>query len=336
VKRTISRAIFLISEIVLIIILSLAYYFAHPIQTPKQLKVERGSIKKIITNLRLRYDLPLSELDAYALRFIGTPQSGWIDLGTTSMSRADFLHKLTTAKAALVPITLTPGETTYLFLKSVSKSYNIPFEEVEKIYASLAPYPEGVLFPDTYHVPKGISVDDLLEYLVRTSLSRHKRLSEKLYGNYNEKLWFTRTVTIASIVQKEAADEEEMPLVASVIYNRLKRGMPLQMDGTLNYGKYSHLKVTPKRIKEDKSAFNTYLNKGLPPYPVCMVSLKAIKAAVAPAKTPYLYFVKGVNGKHIFSKSYGAHLRNIKDVKKRNRKRKSSNSVGSLSKDKRK
>ena len=335
-KRAISRIIFLISDIVLIIIVSLAYYFAHPIATPKQLKVERGSIKKIIADLQLQYGLPLSILDVYALRLIGTPQSGWIDLGATSMSRADFLHKLTTAKAALVSVKLTPGETTYLFLQSVSKSYKLSFEAIEQIYKKFAPYPEGVLFPDTYYVPKGIDARHLIEYLVKTSLKRHEALSKKLFGNYNQKLWFTRTVTIASIVQKEAASKEEMPLVASVIYNRLKRGMPLQMDGTLNYGKYSHHKVTAKRIREDRSAFNTYLHKGLPPYPVCMVSLDAIKAAVAPAKSDYLYFVKGADGKHIFSKSYSSHVRNIKDVKKRNKKRKSFRSVGSLSKDKRK
>jgi len=59
-----------------------------------------------------------------------------------------------------------------------------------------------------------------------------------------------------------------MPKISSVIYNRLKRGMPLQMDGTLNYGLYSHVRVTPERIREDRSPFNTYLNRGIPPYPV--------------------------------------------------------------------
>ncbi len=316
--------------------MSLVFYFASTITTPKQLKVERGSIKKIITNLQLQYGLPLSRLDIYGLQILGKPQSGWIDLGATNMSRADFLYKLTTAKAALFSFKLTPGETTYMVLKSVSKSYNIPFKKVKKIYDSIAPYPEGVLFPDTYYLPKGVDLYSLIHYLVQTSLKRHKRLSQKLFGNYNQRLWFTRTITIASIIQKEAANSNEMPLVSSVIHNRLERGMPLQMDGTLNYGRYSHQKVTPRRIKEDESLFNTYRHKGLPPYPVCMVSVDAIKAAVAPAKTNYLYFVKGVNGKHIFSKSYTKHLQNIKDVKKRNKKLKSSKAVGSLSKDKRK
>ena len=103
-----------------------------------------------------------------------------------------------------------------------------------------------------------------------------------------------------------------MPKISSVIYNRLKKDMPLQMDGTLNYGEYSHTKVTPKRIKEDKSPFNTYLNRGLPPYPVSSVSIEAIKSAIHPAKTDFLFFVKNKNGTHSFSKTYKEHLKNIK------------------------
>ena len=83
-----------------------------------------------------------------------------------------------------------------------------------------------------------------------------KDLSIKLFGKYDEKKWF-RYVAIASVIQKESANTEEMPLVSSVVYNRIKKGMRLQMDGTLNYGKFSHTRVTPKRIREDKSVYNT-------------------------------------------------------------------------------
>ena len=103
-----------------------------------------------------------------------------------------------------------------------------------------------------------------------------------------------------------------MPLVASVIYNRLNKGMRLQMDGTLNYGIYSHDVITAERIRSDMSEFNTYLNDGIPPSPVCSVSISAIKAAINPAKSDYLYFVldKKVK-KHIFSKTLSEHNQNI-------------------------
>ena len=187
-------------------------------------------------------------------------------------------------------------------------------------YEKVAPYPEGVFFPNTYALPKGIGAKDLIDYLVKVGLQQHKKIATKLFGSFNQKLWFERIVTIASIIQKEAANDKEMPIIASVIYNRLKRKMPLQMDGALNYGKFSHTKITAKRIREDISRFNTYKYRGLPPYPVCIVSKNAIKAAISPAKTEFLYFVKGENGRHIFSKTYKNHLRNIQYVQKRNKK----------------
>ena len=117
---------------------------------------------------------------------------------------------------------------------------------------------------------------------------------------------------MASIIQKEAANVNEMPIVSSVIYNRLKKGMPLQMDGTLNYGKYSHVKVTARRIREDDTSYNTYKNKGLPSNPICAISLNAIKAAIFPIKSNYLYFVKdNKTGLHKFTGSYKEHVNNI-------------------------
>jgi UPF0755 protein len=121
---------------------------------------------------------------------------------------------------------------------------------------------------------------------------------------------------MASVIQKEAANKEEMPIVASVINNRLKKGMKLQMDGTLNYGPYSHHKITAKRIRQDKSRYNTYMYKGLPPLPVCNVELSAIRAAIFPAKTDYLYFMKSKNGTHDFSRYYSTHLDNIRAATK--------------------
>ena len=88
------------------------------------------------------------------------------------------------------------------------------------------------------------------------------------------------------------------------------------MDGTLNYGKYSHVKVTPARIRDDNSTFNTYKFKGIPPSPIGAVSLAAIKAAVKPAKTTHLYFMKNKSGTHDFSDSFKAHRKNIMKIKK--------------------
>jgi len=211
-------------------------------------------------------------------------------------------------------VTLIPGETSELFFESLSKRLKLDEKKLYKYYHQFSPYPEAGIYADTYYVPYGIKEKHLMHFLVEESEKKYKKISEKIYGTYSTKQW-QRVLVIASIIQKEAANREEMPLVSSVIYNRLKKGMRLQMDGTLNYGKYSHLKVTAERIKSDESTFNTYKYKGLPPSPIGSVSIAAIRAAIRPAKTTHLYFMKNKKGTHDFSDSFKAHKRNIRKTK---------------------
>lgn len=303
-----------IFEIVLIIMLSFIYYLNQPVNSPKVIYIPEGSISKIITQMHNK-NYNVSKLDALLLRVIGSPQSGWINIETTYNSRADFLYKLTTAKAALQNITLIPGETTYIFLDQLSDQLKLDRELLQKEYDAQSNWPEGAFVPNTYSLPIGITEKMVIRILLNESSSQMQNLSQKVFGTYNEKKWL-HFVTVASIIQKESASIEEMPLVSSVIYNRLKKGMKLQMDGTLNYSKYSHVKVTLERIKEDRSIYNTYLYSGVPSIPVCNVSVDAIRAAIFPAQTNYLYFMKSKNGTHDFSSNYSTHLTNIKRATK--------------------
>jgi len=296
-------------EIMLIIVLSFMYYLNKPMNTSKVLYIPKGSINQIISQLAHK-NYNVTKLDSLLLRVTGSPQSGWINIGTTRLSKGEFLYKLTHAKAALRNITLIPGETTYIFLNQLSKNLRLDRERLQKAYDMYSVQKEGVFVPNTYKIPLGITEEELIRLLLAKSLSQMKKLSAKLFGKYNEKKWF-QYVAIASVIQKESANVEEMPIVSSVIQNRIKKGMKLQMDGTLNYGKYSHIKVTPKRIREDSSVFNTYKHAGIPVIPVCNVSFDAIRAAVFPAKTPYLYFMKSKNGTHDFTRNYSTHLDNI-------------------------
>ncbi|MFT7859575.1 MAG: endolytic transglycosylase MltG [Sulfurimonas sp.] len=303
-----------ILDIVLIIIVSFMYYLNKPIQTQKVLYIPQGSINKIITHLQDK-NYNVSKLDSYLLRIIGSPQSGWIEIGTTLSRKGDFLYKLTTAKAALQNVTLIPGETTYIFLEELSKELSLDFKTLQEEFAKQAPLPEGVLVPNTYKIPMGITEKKLIALLLQLSQQKMQEFSYKVFGTYNETKWF-RYLSIASVIQKESANNEEMPLVSSVIYNRLKKGMKLQMDGSLNYGKYSHQRVTPYRIRNDKSIYNTYIYKGVPKIPICNVSLDAIRAAIFPAKTDYLYFMKSKEGTHNFSCNYSTHIRNVRNATK--------------------
>ena len=298
-----------IFDIVLIIVVSFMYYLNEPVNSPRVIYIPEGSIGKIITQMHDK-NYNVSKLDTFLLRIFGSPQSGWIDLKTTLNSRWDFLYKLTTAKAALQAITLIPGETTYIFLDQLAEQLRLDRDTLEKEYVLQSPWIEGAFVPNTYKLPMGITEKVVIRVLLNESNSQMKKLSQKVFGLYNEKKWF-QFVTIASIIEKESANVEEMPLVSSVIHNRLKKGMKLQMDGTLNYAQFSHVKVTPARIREDTSTYNTYLYSGLPENPVCNVSINAIRAAIFPSKSDYLYFMKSKKGTHDFSCNYSTHLDNI-------------------------
>ncbi|MBA3027160.1 MAG: endolytic transglycosylase MltG [Sulfurimonas sp.] len=301
-------------EMALIIILSVMYYLNIPVESKKVLNIPQGSINQIIAHLQ-ENNLNVTKLDSYLLRLIGSPQSGWVDLSVTRSTRADFLYKLSTAKAALINITLIPGETTYIFLNELAAYFNLERETLEQEYNLQSKVTEGAFVPNTYKLPLGITEKELIRILLENSKTQMKELSIKIFGTYNEKKWF-QYVAIASVIQKESANTEEMPLVSSVIYNRIKKGMKLQMDGTLNYGKYSHIKITPARIKNDNSIYNTYKYSGVPSAPVCNVSFDAIRAAIFPATTNYLYFMKSKKGTHDFSCNYSTHLANIKHATK--------------------
>ncbi|MBR8465914.1 endolytic transglycosylase MltG [Campylobacter sp. faydin G-140] len=297
-------------DIFIIFFLSIIIYLSRPISTSQVVFIPKGSVGEIISYLSNR-NFNLSKIDKYALYFIGRPQSGWINMQARELSRYDFLQRLTTAKAALQDITLIPGETTIVFLNNIASELGLDAKKLNAEYNALSPLPDGFLIPNTYKIPIGISERHLAYYLVNSSKKAQSDLSMKIFGEYNEKKWF-KILIIASVIQKEAASNDEMPLVASVVYNRLNKGMRLQMDGTLNYGLHSHETITPERIRTDTSGFNTYLNEGLPPTPVSSVSIDAIKAAINPAKSEFLYFVRDKKTKkHRFSKSLSEHNQNV-------------------------
>lgn len=300
--------------------IAILFYLSQPLYSTKVIFIPKGSTSSIISYLD-KSGYELNAIDGAVVRFFGYPQSGWIDLKEEEMSKGDFLYKLTKSKAALKTITLIPGETSHFFLNQLSTKLNLSRSKLQKEYNKYAYRKDGNILAETYHLPLGMDEEHLMFYLVNYTKKKYKEFSKKIFGVYNKKKWYYY-ITIASVIQKEAANSKEMPVVSSVIYNRLKKGMKLQMDGTLNYGEYSHTKITRKRIKTDESSYNTYLNKGLPINPVCAVSLNAIKHAIFPVKSDYLYFVKDtVTKEHIFSTNYKAHLKNIKSNRIKSRKK---------------
>ncbi|AFI05295.1 endolytic transglycosylase MltG [Helicobacter cetorum] len=292
------------------------FYLSIPIYPNKVVIVPQGSLKKVFLALK-EQGVDINSFDMLFLRLIGMPKKGYIDMGDGALRKGDFLVRLIKGKTASRSATLIPGETRYFFTQILSETYQLEVNALNQAYESIAPrlngsvIEDGVILPDTYHLPLGESAFKIMQVLINQSLKKHEALSKQWLGYYHKEEWFEKII-LASIVQKEAANIEEMPIVASVILNRLKKNMPLQMDGSLNYQEFSHTKITKERIRTDNTPYNTYKFKGLPKNPVGSVSVEAIKAVVFPKKTNFLYFVKMPSKKHAFSTTYKEHLSNIK------------------------
>jgi UPF0755 protein len=172
---------------------------------------------------------------------------------------------------------------------------------------------EGFLFPETYQVPVASTARDLVHIMVRGFLEAWRpewdhRLST--LGMSRE-----QAVTLASIVEGEARVDEEREIIAGTYHNRLRIGMALQADPTVQYAIELRTGKPKTRLFERDyqidSPYNTYLHPGLPPGPVNSPGLKSIEAALHPASVPYLYFVAAQGGRHHFSRTYEEHLRAV-------------------------
>jgi UPF0755 protein len=120
------------------------------------------------------------------------------------------------------------------------------------------------------------------------------------------------------MIEKETPAKDEMPTISGVFSNRLDKNMLLQSDPTAVYGLPDFKGPIKRQDLERKSPYNTYLHKGLPPGPICNPGTGAIDAALNPADTEYLYFVASGDGRHVFSKTYAGHMKNIRKYRKNN------------------
>jgi len=171
-----------------------------------------------------------------------------------------------------------------------------------------APSLEGYLFPDTYRFPHGASSDQIIQTMIR---GFRRRYSALLSVHPAPQGWTpSRIVTLASMIEKETGSASERPLVASVLINRLEQGIPLACDPTIIYalklaGSYDG-NIRKRDLTLD-SPYNTYTHAGLPPGPICKPGEESLRAALAPPRTDYLYFVSRNDGTHQFSKNFSSH-----------------------------
>lgn len=171
---------------------------------------------------------------------------------------------------------------------------------------------EGYLFPDTYNFRVDSEPDDVIEKILETF---RERVTPGMIADADARgLTFHQVMTVASIVEREAALDEERPVIASVYYNRIAAGMPLQADPTVQYQIATADDWWPELVAEDlqqNGLYNTYLNPDLPPGPISNPSLASIEAALRPAQTGYLFFVARGDGSHAFAMTAEEHELNV-------------------------
>jgi UPF0755 protein len=173
--------------------------------------------------------------------------------------------------------------------------------------------PEGYLFPAMYpleHNGKKATPESLLSFMVDTA-NRKFNGAPVAAGAQRNAMNVYQAVTVASIVQAEAATKADMGKVARVIFNRLERGMPLQMDSTINYALG---RITLKTTDADtriQSPYNSYQRMGLPPTPIDNPGEDAMRAVINPPPGDWLYFVTVKPGDTRFTADYAEHRRNV-------------------------
>ncbi len=172
---------------------------------------------------------------------------------------------------------------------------------------------EGVLYPNTYTIPLGYDPEKTIDVLLN---SFNENVIENIYNTEKKRDYnLYEILTIASLIEEEARFDDEKPIIASVIYNRLDQDMLLQMDATVQYILDEKKPRLLYRDLDIESPYNTYLNKGLPPGPICSPGDKAIKAALNPEDTDYLFYFALENGEHVFTESYQEHIKKQNEMK---------------------
>ncbi len=176
---------------------------------------------------------------------------------------------------------------------------------------------EGAIMPDTYFYQFG----DSRASIINKMKNEMRKFTEQIKSKNKTNLSMNQVITLASIVEKETGNMEEVELIASVFHNRLAKKMRLQSDPTIIYGiSKGYGKIYRDLTREDlffESEYNTYRKNGIPPTPICCPGKRAILAVMNPPKTDFLYFVAdGAGERHRFSRDFKSHKFNIKLRKK--------------------
>jgi UPF0755 protein len=240
----------------------------------------------------------------------------------------EILSVLASGRVATVRFTAPEGLTLRELAQLAQERLGLPADsvlaaardsELRARFHVAAPTAEGYLLPETYQLPLPVSASDL----VRAMLEQLDRQWRPEWNQRLDSLGWSRAqvLTLASIVEGEARHDDERFLIAGVYANRLRRGMALEADPTVQYAIEQRTGHRKQRLYfkdyDTVSPYNTYLHAGLPPGPVNSPGIASIEAALHPADVPYLYFVAGPDGRHVFSRTMSEHAEAIRKLRGR-------------------
>ncbi|MFZ5376408.1 MAG: endolytic transglycosylase MltG [Patescibacteria group bacterium] len=239
-------------------------------------------------------------------------QAGSFSL-SPDMSPLEIAQELTKGMPDAIWITIPEGWRREEIAENISKLELNVFDKEE--FLELTAGYEGMLFPDTYLVPREVTTQAVVNELLATFDKKiTKELENDIAASDRD---FQDVLVMASIIEREAQGYDQMRQVAGVLWKRIDIGMALQADATMQYAK-GYNKVTqswwtpPLAVdKEIDSPFNTYKNPGLPPRPICNPGAEAVKAALNPVKTDNLFYLHDSEGKIHFAKDLDGHNANV-------------------------
>ena len=240
------------------------------------------------------------------------------------VSWGEVLDDLRGGKALEHAITIPEGWSLIQIVPQLARVLEVPVDSVQAavrdtalLHALDVPTPtlEGYLFPDTYVFPDGTTA----RVAVRVMVDRFQRVWQPEWNQRLQALAMSRhdAMALASIVEKEARLPEERPVIAAVYLNRLRTGMLLQADPTVQYAHGKHVARVLYKDLEIDSPYNTYKYKGLPPGPIASPGRPAIVAALNPANVPYTYFVAYPDGHHEFTTNFAAHSVAVRNARQK-------------------
>tara|TARA_Y100000768_G_scaffold174348_1_gene130555 strand:- start:992 stop:2017 length:1026 start_codon:yes stop_codon:yes gene_type:complete len=290
-----------------------------------------ASLTDVVENMEEKFDLSISTKIKIYTKFNSLDSSikpGRHYLyGVVSIS--DLLNELISSKNVDVDIKIIEGKTIRDIASKLAKNKNLVYFDSTKFvnlcldkvfigeifndsYFGNVNTLEGYLFPDTYRVKPSYKEEDLIKIFVNNFLDKVEP-----YRNDMRKKGLDTIMIIASIVQAETANENEMKTVSSLYYNRIKKNMSLDSDVTISYSTLKPMKVNDKYSSDP---YNTYDTKNyklrLPPTPINSPGLKAIKSSIYPSDTDYLFMFSPIAMKtHIFTKTNEAHEAVIDSIK---------------------